>query len=270
MTGYDELKIYRGKPIVVNSYLTVTIPTIEEITEFGEKEYFNAVRTLTAVGADLKWQLWDMGIDYTKIRDYELFVKLIYRIIGSKKDLYLDMQNNPEKYDEMLSNIEMDKLLINPLQLVIKDLDFSDFKPCVNESQDIVLYNQDKDIVFDKVAYFQLVDIIRKIHGFKRNGEIPANERTKMDLIEDARDDSLAQQNKPFESILKPLVSTLQVECGQCGDDRIWQMPISTFLENIKRIGAVNEAKMLLQGAYSGFANLKDVDKKRLDMFRSI
>lgn len=37
------------------------------------------VHTLCSVGADLKWQLDDIGIDYTKISDYELFYFILAR-----------------------------------------------------------------------------------------------------------------------------------------------------------------------------------------------
>ena len=55
----DELSVYRGKDIQITPKIIVTQPTLDQIERFGEKKYFNAIHTLTAVGADLKWQLWD-------------------------------------------------------------------------------------------------------------------------------------------------------------------------------------------------------------------
>lgn len=271
MFEYDELKLYRGRDIPINNSIVVTIPTIEQIEEFGERRYFNAVHNFTSVGADLKWQLFDLGIDYTTIEDYDLFIKLISQLISSKKTLYDDMIEHPEKYDRVLDKEELDDLLINPMQLIFKDIDFADFKPFViKDSNQIILYNQNDNITFDRLAYAKSVDIIRKIHGFKRNSQIPANEKTKMDLIEDARDEAMAAMNKPYKSVLKSLVSTLQVQCGQCGDNKIWNIPVSTFFDNVKRIGKIQDSNMLLQGAYSGFTSLKGVDKNRLDMFGDI
>ena len=37
------------------------------------------------------------------------------------------------------------------------------------------------------------------------------------------------------------------------------------FFDSIKRINKIQDATLLLQGAYSGFASLKGVDKSRLD-----
>ena len=61
----NELEMYYGDDVKITDKITVTQPTVMQIKNFGEKDYFNAVYNLTSVGADLKWQLWDMGIDYT-------------------------------------------------------------------------------------------------------------------------------------------------------------------------------------------------------------
>lgn len=320
MYEYDELRVYRGKrPIYINHNFCISIPTLDQIEEFGEKTYFNAVHNFTSVGADLKWQLWDLGVDYTQIEDYDLFTKLIFQLVSSKKQLHDEYINNPDKFDNKFDSEEIETLLVNPLQLIMKemithenlfneiiknyeeqgvfvdtygteysedfvdslmdkpcaifyrDMDFANYHPCIKkENQQVVLFNPLIDIAFDRLAYAKTVEVIRKIHGFKRNNQKPANERTKMDLIEDARDEAMAATSRPYKSALVSLISTLQVHSGQCGDDKIWDMPISAFFDNIKRIGKIQDAQLLLQGAYSGFANLKGVDKSRLDMFGEI
>lgn len=270
MLKYDEFQIYDGDDIYVTNNIIITQPSLEQIKCFGEQKYFSAVHTLTSVGADLKWQLWDIfGTDYTQIEDYDLFIKLISQLVSSKKKIYFELTNHPEQYQNELASYtkeELEDLKTNPLELVLKDIDLADFKPCIlKKNNQIVLYNENRDITIDRMIYTQIVDIIRKIHGFKRNNQIPANERTKMDLIEDARDEAMLSRNKPYKSVLRPLVSALSVYTGQCGDDRIMKMNICKFFDNIKRVGKIQDAQMLLQGAYSGFASLKDIDKTRLD-----
>lgn len=266
----DELSIYRGGDIQITPEIIVTQPTIGQIEEFGERRYFNAVHTLTAVGADLKWQLWDMaGIDYTEIEDYELFIKYIHIVVSSKKHIYKELMENQEQYKEQLSTFsqkELDDMLVNPLQLVLKDIDLADFTPCKHEGTgEVILYNAERDITIDRVVYSQIVDVVRMIHGFKRTNEKPGNEATKMILIEDARNEAMTNAKKPYKSVLKPLISAIVVKCGMCGDDKVWNMHINQFFDAIRRIGKIQDAELLLQGAYSGFASLKGVDKTRLE-----
>lgn len=270
MFEYDELQIYRGRDIKITPKITITVPSIGEIEEFGERRYFSAVQTLTSVGADLKWQLWDFyDIDYTQIEDYDLFVTYIANVVSSKKNIYKELMENKEMYSEELSRLteeDLEEMLINPLQLTLKDIDLADFAPYHDEKIDqIVLYDKEHDITIDRYVYAKMVDCVRKIHGFKRNNQRPANKRTKMALIEDARDEAIIASRKPKKSILLPLVSALTVKCGLCGNDSVWNMKISAFFDNIKRIGKVQDAELLMQGAYSGFASLKGVDKSRLD-----
>lgn len=270
MYEFDELKIYRGSDIYIAPNIIVTQPTLGQIEEFGERQYFTAVNTLTATGADLKWQLWDMAqIDYTAIEDYELFIQYIWIAVSSKKHLYTQLISDPEQYSNELSSLSQNKIndmLLNPLQLVLKDIDFADFIPCTHTGTgEIVLYNAERDITIDRVVYSRMVDVVRKIHGFKRTNEVPANETTKMILIEDAREAAKKAEDQPHKSILKPLVSALTVKCGMCGNDNIWNMHINAFFDNIKRANKIQDAELLLQGAYSGFASLKGVDKTRLE-----
>lgn len=265
----DELRLFRGRDrkIQINENLTLTVPTLDEIERYGEQRYFGAIYTLTSVGADMKWQLWDMGIDYTTIEDYDLFVKLISKIVGSKHELYDAILENPELYEGQFTDDEIKDMLKNPLEIIL-NVDLGKFKPCIlHRNNQLVLYDEENDITIDRYAYMRLMEIVRKLHNLKRNNQIPANETTKMDLIDDARDDYFASLNKPHESMLLPLISTVQVYCGQVGDEKIWNLTVMAFFETIKRIGKIQDAMSLLNGAYSGFANLKGIDKSRLDMF---
>ena len=270
MFDVDDLKIYRGSDIRITNKIIVTQPTIDQIIEFGEKRYFQTVHCLTSVGADFKWQLWDyFNIDYTKIDDFELFKLMIWKNLSSKKNIYKELKDNPEKYEEhtkKMTEEDWNELLFNPISLVLKDIDFADFEEYESDkSQETILYDKEHDITIDRFVYTRMIDAVRKIHGFKRNNEIPANEITKMDLIDDARDDAMAAAQKPYKSVLRPLISALAVKTGQFGSESIWNTKINMFFDAIKRINKIQDAELLLQGAYSGFASLKGVDKSRLD-----
>lgn len=270
MFDIDELKIYRGSDIPITDKIIVTQPTIDQIIEFGEKRYFQTVHCLTGVGADFKWQLWDyFNKDYTTIDDFELFKLMIWRSLSSKKHIHKELTENREKYAEQLKSIseeDLAEMLVNPLSLILKDIDLADFEEYESDkSPESFLYDKEHDITIDRFVYARIVDAVRKIHGFKRNNEIPANEITKMDLIDDARDEAMAAAQKPYKSVLQPLISALVVKTGQLGSNSIWNTKIYMFFDSIKRINKIQDATLLLQGAYSGFASLKGVDKTRLD-----
>lgn len=270
MFEIDELKIYRGSDIHITDKIVVTQPTIDQIIEFGEKRYFQTVHTLTGVAADFKWQLWDYyNKDYTEVDDFELFKMMICPSLSSKKYIHKELTENREKYAEQLKSIseeDLEGMLINPLSLILKDIDLADFIECESDKNiETILYNVKDDITIDRFVYGKIVDAVRKIHGLKRNNQMPANEITKMFLIDEAREESMMAAQKEYKSVLLPLISALIVKTGQLGNESIWNTKIYMFFDAIKRINKIQDATLLLQGAYSGFASLKGVDKARLD-----
>ena len=270
MFDIDELKIYRGSDIRITDKIIVTQPTIDRIIEFGEKRYFQAVHTLTGVAADFKWQLWDyFGKDYTEVDDFELFKMMICPSLSSKKYIHKELTENREKYAEQLKSIseeDLEGMLINPLSLILKDIDLADFEEYQSDKcPETILYDKDHDVTIDRFVYTRIVDAVRKIHGLKRNNQMPANDITKMFLIDDAREEAMAVAQKEYKSVLLPLISALVVKTGQLGSESIWNTKIYMFFDAIKRINKIQDATLLLQGAYSGFASLKGISKERLD-----
>ena len=78
----DDLKIYRGENFVVSKYIKIHQPTLGEIADYGERDYYSMIYNLTATPQSLKAQLWlmDHPIDYTTISPYELFYQMLYRM----------------------------------------------------------------------------------------------------------------------------------------------------------------------------------------------
>ena len=73
---FDELQMYYGIDYKVNNDITIHIPTIGEIIEFGEKNMYSSIAPFVGNPTSYRLQLWDLGIDWNKISDFELFVML--------------------------------------------------------------------------------------------------------------------------------------------------------------------------------------------------
>lgn len=235
----DDLAIYRGKDIQINDKIVISQPTIGEICDYGEKKFYRMIHILTSVGADLKWQLHEVGIDYTKIGDYELFYSLLCRSYNREQT-----------------------------EIIFNDLDLSLFELRRNiQTNEIVMYDETNDIILDRYAYMMMMEILRKTYGFKRNDEIPANETTRLILIEDAKRDYEENKNKPYKSQLLNLISTMVNSEGFKHDEvSVFDMKIGAFMDSVKRISKIKNAELLLQSGYSGFGiSFKDIDKKQLD-----
>jgi hypothetical protein len=234
----DDLIIYRGKDYKVNDKIIIRQPTVGEITDYGEQNFFSMVHMLTNVGADLKWQLDEVGIDYTKINDYELFYHLC--------KIYKKEQT----------------------QIIFYDLDLTLFEWCnYTPTGEDILYDKYNDIILDRYAYAVIMEVLRKTYNLKRNNELPGNEATRLILIEDAKDEYEINKNKPYISQLFNLISTMVNSDGFKHDEvTVFDMKIGAFMNSVKRIEKIKRAEILLQSGYSGYGvNLKEIDKKELD-----
>ena len=64
--------LYRAE-YAINDKISIKIPTVGEILE-NEDEYYGLVSVLTAMPIDMMCQLDDVGIDFTTVSEYELFL----------------------------------------------------------------------------------------------------------------------------------------------------------------------------------------------------
>ena len=104
----NKLDLYRGSDVHITDKIIVKQPTIDEIRKFGDIKYFGAVNTLCGTGADFKFQLWQSGIDYTTISDYDLFLIYISKILGSKRSYVENLMNSEDEKDkeEFIQTVE--------------------------------------------------------------------------------------------------------------------------------------------------------------------
>ena len=237
----DELKIYRGEDFVVSKHIILHQPTLNEICDYGERDYYSMIYNFTATPQSLKVQLWDMEIDYTEITPYQLFYQLLYRMYPQEKT-----------------------------SIIFGDLDFSRFQVMQRKDDESILLYQEIDgepVIIDEYTYNIIIDYLCKSHFIERDLKIPMTKSAKMILIEDAREEMEANKNKEYHSTLKNLISAMTNSDGfKYNHSQVWDMKINAFMDSVKRIGKIKNAQLLLQSGYSGFGvNLKEINNKQLD-----
>lgn len=242
MTSFeiDELQLYFGDDYVINDYITISQPSIGQVVDYGESSYFSTIYTLTAIPSDMKAPLWDMGIDWTELDDFELFI--------------------------MLSQT----LTLDKTSLLFGDLDFSQLKPYPNKiNGDIVLANKETGVIIDKMIYLRIVSYLRKLHNITPKIERAANEMTKKVLIEEDRNKIRLNQEKPFKSYLLPLISAVKVRQGYT-KEYVRNMGLYEFFDDIARMSLINNADHLLSAAYAGTIDMKKINKQDFNWMKEL
>jgi hypothetical protein len=291
----DELKIYRGEDFVVSKHIIIHQPTLGQIADYGERDYWSLVYNFTATPQSMKVQLWDMqpSIDYTEITPYQLFYMMLYRIYPQEKTSILFGDLDFSKFQVMQRQDDESILLYQ--EVVVGDIYNHDnellfhfnnlyeaerfigyekdtlFDELIRNNgifEDYIFSNLEKEsITIDEYTYGVIIDYLCKSHFIEQDLKIPANNSTKMVLIEDARDELERNKNKEYHSQLKNLISTMiNSEGFKYNHSQVWDMKINAFMDSVKRIGKIKNADLLMQSGYSGFGvNLKGIDKKQLD-----
>ena len=216
-------------------------PTIQNFIDCGEENIYGVITPFISNTTGCRVQLWDMGVDYTEISAYELFYGMLYKMYPQEKT-----------------------------SIIFGDLDLTRFQLMQRKDDESILLYQvidGEEVVIDEFTYNIIVDYLRQVHLIHKDEKMPANESTKMVLIEDDRDEYLRNKNKEYHSQLKNLISSM-VNCEgfKYNHSQVWDMKINAFMDSVRRISKIKNADLLLQSGYSGFGvNLKDINKKQLD-----
>lgn len=237
----DEEKIFCGYSVKINDKIVISQPSVRAIVKYGASKYYAMIYGLCSVGADLKWQLDDIGRDYTQIDDFELF------------------------YSGLAQGFNKEQTSI----LFGDDIDFSKMQIMYNKQIDEVVMVQvlspKEFIMIDRYTYNCIVNTLRKMHRIKRNNEKPGNEATRRILIEDAREEYEENKDKPQRAFLLPLISSLTAVYNG-NRDLVLDLNISAFVDGVARVSKIKNAELLLSSGYSGFGvDLKKIDKKEIN-----
>lgn len=237
----DELQLYIGDDYVINDHIKVLQPTIKQIAEFGEKEFFSVVYTVTAIPSDMKANLWDLGIDWMEVDDFELFVMLSQTLTPDRT------------------------------KLLFGDLDFTKLKPYNHPhvEGEIVLADKETGVLIDKMIYLRIVSYLRKAFNITPKVEKAANKMTKKILIEEDRKRIEFNKDKPFKSFLLPLISSVKVKQGYT-KDYVLNMGYVEFMNDVARLQVIHNADHLLSGVYAGTIDMKKINKQELNWMKEL
>lgn len=206
------------------------IPSVGEVVE-NEDAYYDLVQLLTAMPIDFMVQLDDIGVDFTTVNDYDLFLMLFNGI--KEKDT----------------------------KLVFGGLDLRRFEPGINtETNAVVLYDEQDDLVIDRVVYTQVANILRKIHHLEKNNKKPGNEDAREYMLRRAREKAKRRKKRNTESQLEQLITAMvNTEQFKYDYEGTKELSIYQFNESVRQVQKKVDYDNRMYGVYAG-----TVDPKKL------
>lgn len=220
----------------INDYIKVMIPYVGDIID-NEDAYYNLVSIITAMPIDMMVQLDDVGIDFTTINEYELFLIMF---AGLKEQ---------------------------DTSLIFGDLDLSKFTYDENKQNgQIILIDHESGIKIDKVIHSQIADVLRKIHHLEKNRRKPANEEAKAYMLKRARDKQRRHRNRTQDSSLESLiVAMVNTKEYKYDFEGTRELSIYQFNESVRQVIKKVDYDNRMYGVYTGTINPKDLSQDDLN-----
>lgn len=241
---FDKLQLYVGKPFHVNDKLIIKQPTVGDLINIGEKDVYSVVHIFTSNTTSYRMILWDMGMDWCKMSDFELFQMLCPTL--------------PQESTEFLFG----------------EIDFSklrQYKKTVNEKESIVLYDPEQELEIDEETYQKLAWYVRSMFNIFPKTEFGKGRATKEALIDDDRMNYEKHKNDKYQSTLLPLISSCLNHPGfKYTKKELMDVGIVEFMDSVQRLQIYESSRALLQGSYSGMVDTSKIDSKQFDFMRDV
>ena len=218
----------------VNDKISVHVPTVDEIFDFGDQKYYSTVQTLVATPFDLMVELDDIGIDYESITDYQLFVLMMESIAINEDDTTIFFGNlNLKNFQEAVKTKNGEK----------------------------VLWDKNNDIVIDQMIALEICNAIRKIHFWEAPVGRAGNAEAKRYLIERKRKTKQGLAKKPYKSFLESMIiSLVNTEEFPYNYETVMGLSVYKLNASWRQIQKKKHWDQTMNGVYFG-----TVDKDKID-----
>ena len=244
MKQLDDLQMYFGRPFQVDDHITVKHPRIGAIIDYGEQRYRRIIGALTTSPSMMISVLYDMGVDWEQISDFELFAIHLRNMLTDEDSAFI-----------------FDGLRLN------------EYNATRNAKGELVLRSVLTGHEIGEQQYFAIADYMRRIHGIKHVVRKAGNFITKRRMIEADREDRMSEAavKQESNSYLLPIISALLNSPGFKDNlEEIWNRPYFYVTESLKRITVMRNSEALLNGVYCGMADLSKVPKTEFDWARDL
>ena len=230
MESIDKLLLLRGDDIYITEDITLRQPSINQIADYGEEQFFSVFYSLCSIPSDLKSVLWDAGIDFMEISDWALFLM-------------------------MSKNFSVEQT-----QIVFGDIDFSSGQLMkIRDTEEVVL--QCGNVVIRESDYLSFIPYVREMIGYVMKREKAGNKFTKQILIDEDRR-KRQEAKKEYQSLLYNIIlSLVNTEEFSYTYKTAYETTPYQLFKSYYQIQNKKSACALYQGSMSGFVDTSKINK---------
>ena len=248
----NKFSLLGRKEYQLTDKLTVHIPLVSEIRASyqDEMEYYKLVSVFIKTPCDAMVELDDIGVDYTQVKEYELFILLMTSLLNRKEEI------NPKHWKMIFPYID-----INEINIVLANDEF-------------VVVDSENNVLINSNIYMSLADLLRQIVSTEKNMEyykVP-EEETRRYIIDRARlkqkralERELRNGKKSSSALDGVILLLVNNHNFKYNFETVGQITIYDLYACLRQIYSDREIDGLMSGYWSGNVDLKKVDSSKLN-----
>lgn len=237
-----EEALILGDDFDVGGGIIIRQPTIGDVIRFSESSYYKVIASLTAISSDCKASLFDLGLDWCEISDFDMFL--------------ISTRGLNQSDTEILFGDE---------------IDLSTFDIFRRDDGQAELRSPDGRYVIDAQVQKRISEFLCRMHQIVKKPEFPENEFAREMLLEESRMERDSNAERQAKTILPQLISFIANAPGSKYDyETCKQLKYSIFMDAVARIQIIGNASALRNACYSGMIDTSKINKSELNMMREI
>lgn len=245
---FDPLYVYFGDDYVVNDRITIHQPTIQDFINNKESNIYGVITPFITNTTGCRVRLWDMGVDWNKISNLELFSLMIKNI-----------------------NYQYSKIIFG-------DIDFPTFQLCKKTEKgekQLTLYSPVMDLEIDENTRKKMCDYIQyAFYAFPPEEEFTSNKTLKQELINNDKQKILAQRKdqngKKGQNLLSMISFCLNHPGFKYKKNELREVCIAEFMDSVQRLQIYESTRALYNGMYSGFVDNSKLNRNEFNFMRDV
>lgn len=247
---FDTLQMYFGQDYVVDlesaeGSIVLHQPSLGDIIELGESKFYGSLNPIVTNTTSYRSLLWDLGVDWNEISDFELF-KTLYKSIDS----------------------EVSMLLFNGFNITNCQL----MNKLIDENEQVVLYDEQTNTEINEEVYFYISQFFRYCFQIFPEEKFTKDKMLKKLYIQKDKAQAKRQAEKGENS------NSIQSVISACVNHpgfkykltELKEIKIYEFYDSVKRLQIYESSTALMKGMYSGFVDTKHIDQESYNFMRNI
>lgn len=232
----NKLELLRGKKLITSNEIEVKHPMLSDIDRFGEYDYSNFVQIFCATPRDMIVALFDSGIKFNEITQFQLFQILLRTHMGTIEEIF-----------NYFTGLKSPKILDDRVL-------FFDGERMAEITEDI---------------YYEISNYLKLVTGYENKKSVSfVNDYALEMFVEAEKEDMEYAQQSMKTTSMDDLIAALVLETAYTFDT-VFNMYLYQFNKLIRKMIKKTDYNNLMIGVYTGNIDSKKISKDKLDWLSS-